>query len=80
MLVGTHIELRDDQEIVEDLTKKGQKPITPTMGEKLAKKLKAARYMECSVLTQQGLKDLFEEAVLTALKPPKPEKRKCVIL
>lgn len=38
-----------------DLTKRGESPVRKDEGEKLASKLKAHCYMECSALTQQGL-------------------------
>ncbi|KAI6197215.1 Cell division control protein 42-like protein [Aphelenchoides besseyi] len=81
LLVGTQIDLRDDITIVEKLAKNKQKPISTDMGEKLAKELKAVKYVECSALTQKGLKNVFDEAILAALEPPQPEKkRKCTIL
>ena len=52
LLVGTQIDLRDDATTVEKLAKNRQKPITLEMGEKLAKELKAVKYVECSALTQ----------------------------
>lgn len=52
LLVGTQIDLRDDGTTVEKLTKNKQKPITSEQGEKLAKELKAVKYVECSALTQ----------------------------
>ncbi|PRD28924.1 UNVERIFIED_CONTAM: Cdc42 [Trichonephila clavipes] len=52
LLVGTQIDLRDDGVTVEKLAKNKQKPITYEQGEKLAKELKAVKYVECSALTQ----------------------------
>jgi cell division control protein 42 len=52
LLVGTQIDLRDDAATVEKLAKNKQKPITSEQGEKLAKELKAVKYVECSALTQ----------------------------
>ena len=51
------------------------------MGEKLAKELRAVKFVECSALTQKGLKNVFDEAILAALEPPEPiKRRKCCIL
>lgn len=52
LLVGTQIDLRDDAATIEKLAKNKQKPITGEQGEKLAKELKAVKYVECSALTQ----------------------------
>lgn len=52
LLVGTQIDLRDDAGTIEKLAKNKQKPITMEQGEKLAKELKAVKYVECSALTQ----------------------------
>lgn len=52
LLVGTQIDLRDETSTLEKLAKNKQKPIGIEMGEKLAKELKAVKYVECSALTQ----------------------------
>jgi len=52
LLVGTQVDLRDNPATVEKLAKNRQKPISFEMGEKLAKELKAVKYVECSALTQ----------------------------
>jgi cell division control protein 42 len=39
------------------------------------------RYVECSALTQRGLKNVFDEAIVAALEPPvEKKKKKCAIL
>ncbi|KAI0982740.1 hypothetical protein GJ496_000602 [Pomphorhynchus laevis] len=76
LLVGTQTDLRDDRHTVEKLAKNKQKPVTLDQGERLAKELKAIKYVECSALTQKGLKNVFDEAILAALEPPKTEKKK----
>ncbi|KAG1962000.1 cell division cycle 42 like 2 isoform X1 [Pimephales promelas] len=81
LLVGTQIDLRDDPITIARLAKNKQNPINPETAQKLAKDLKAVKYVECSALTQKGLKNVFDEAILTALKPRGSKKTcKCVIL
>ena len=78
LVVGTQIDLRDDAETLEKLAQKNQSPVTQEMGEQMARKLRAAKYVECSALTQKGLKDVFDEAIRAALEPP--TRKKCVLL
>ena len=81
LLVGTQIDLRDDAATIEKLSKVKQKPITVDSSEKLGRELRSVKYVECSALTQKGLKNVFDEAILAALEPPEPvKKRKCVLL
>uniref|UniRef100_A0A3Q3WPQ7 Uncharacterized protein n=1 Tax=Mola mola TaxID=94237 RepID=A0A3Q3WPQ7_MOLML len=81
LLVGTQIDLRDDPCTVEKLAKNKQKPITPENAEKLARDVKAVKYVECSVQMQKGLNNVFDEAILAALEPPEPKKiHNCVLL
>ena len=67
LLVGTQIDLRDDAGTIKKLAKKKQKAITVEQGEKLARELKAVKYVECSALTKKGLKNVFDKAILAAL-------------
>jgi len=61
--------------------KNKQKPISNEQGEKLQKELRAVKYVECSALTQKGLKNVFDEAILAALEPPEQKpRRKCCLL
>ena len=61
LLVGTQIDLRDDEETIVKLSKNKQRPSSFEMGEQLAKELGSVKYVECSALTQRGLKNVFDE-------------------
>jgi GTPase SAR1 family protein len=63
ILVGTKADLRDDPEFLESLRDKGLSPITTEQGEKLRTDINAVKYMECSALTQKGLKEVFDFAI-----------------
>ncbi|ELP89195.1 RAC GTPase, putative [Entamoeba invadens IP1] len=67
ILVGTKIDIRDDPEQMKKLTEKGITPKTEADGQKLAQEIGAVKYIECSALTQQNLKLVFEEAVRAVL-------------
>mmetsp|Transcript_29650 Transcript_29650/g.41729 ORF Transcript_29650/g.41729 Transcript_29650/m.41729 type:complete len:194 (+) Transcript_29650:52-633(+) len=79
ILVGTKADVRSDPNEVEKLKAQGQSPISTEQGNELAKKLKAIKYMECSAKTQEGLKDVFDEAVRAVLRPAK-KKKGCIII
>jgi len=66
ILVGTKIDLRIDKETTNALRKEGLSPVTFDQGTQKAKELKFNKYMECSALTQKGLKSIFDEAVRCA--------------
>ncbi|XP_063282583.1 ras-related C3 botulinum toxin substrate 1-like [Pelobates fuscus] len=82
ILVGTKLDLRDDKKIIEGLNKVKQSPISYPQGLVLAKQIEAVKYIECSALTQKGLKTVFDEAIRAVLTPPpsKPRKRQCTLL
>ena len=72
LIVGTQIDLRDDPYIIEKLHRQKQKLVTPELGECLARELSAVKYVECSALTQRGVKNVFDEvsALLYPLAQP----------
>ena len=83
ILVGTKIDLRDNAVVVSDLRAKGQSPITKEQGTMMAKELGFYKYLECSALTQNGLKSVFDEAIRCVLSSQAhtPSGRpKCLIL
>jgi len=75
VLVGTKLDLRDDSDTIAKLKEKGLAPITTQQGEELAKKIAAAKYIECSALTQQNLKKVFDEAIKVVLFPSANNKK-----
>lgn len=48
------MDLREDGSTIEKLAKNKQRPLYPDSGEKLARELRAVKYVECSALTQVG--------------------------
>ena len=81
ILVGTKKDLRDNHQITKALTEKSQAPITYPQGLKLGKDVSAVRYIECSALTQKGLKSVFDEAIRATLQPQKTKQaKKCSVL
>ena len=82
ILVGTKVDLRENPAEVERLRERRQSPVTLQQGEAMKKKISAVCYKECSALTQQGLKDIFDEAIKVVLFPEtnKTKKKGCSIL
>ncbi|VDN83101.1 unnamed protein product [Brugia pahangi] len=91
ILVGTKLDLREDNETVERLRDRHLAPISYLQGLSMSKEISmffnrkdsyAVKYLECSALSQKGLKQVFDEAIRAVLiPPPKPKRsRKCTIL
>ena len=66
ILVGTKSDLRNDSLKQERLKEDHDRAITYQQGANLAANLGASAYLQCSALTQEGLKDVFDEAVRIA--------------
>ena len=69
LIVGTQIDLRDDPQVMEKLSRQKQRPVTSEQGERLARELGAVKYVECSALTQKGLKNVFDEVSRLSCPP-----------
>ena len=83
ILVGTKVDLRDDPETISKLSEKGMTPITEKEARDQSSQIGAVDYLECSALTQKGLKTVFDEAIRCVLKgedSPTTKKKKCSIL
>ncbi|XP_042594916.1 ras-related C3 botulinum toxin substrate 1-like [Cyprinus carpio] len=82
VLIGTKLDLRDDKDITEELKKKKQVPITHPEGLAKAREIGAVKYLECSALTQTGIKTVFNEAIhaVQHRSTAKKKQKKCLIL
>lgn len=76
ILVGLKLDLREDKQVIEKLRETHMSPITYTVGLNAAKEIGAIKYLECSALTQKGLKNVMDEAIRAVLRPPESEKKK----
>jgi len=82
ILVGTKSDLRNDQSMIQQLSAKGMSIIKLEEATSRADEIGANKYLECSALTQEGLKNVFDEAIRAALNKPKATKAKggCLLL
>lgn len=85
ILVGTKLDTRSDEEVINQLVAKRQTPISKARAESLCTELKGFKYVECSSLTQEGLKQVFDEAIRCVLlkrysSAVKKQKSGCLIL
>lgn len=60
LLIGTKVDVRESNQNPSDIIPSGE-------GESLCKELGAYKYLECSALTQKGLKQVFDEAIRVVL-------------
>ncbi|QSL66466.1 hypothetical protein MERGE_000846 [Pneumocystis wakefieldiae] len=83
ILVGTKLDLRNDCIVLEKLRERRMEPITYSQGLQMAKDINSVKYLECSALTQKGLKNVFDEAIRAVLMPSaqiQRKQKKCIIL
>lgn len=68
ILVGTQSDLCQNVDILIHLAQHGTKPVAHSRARRLARRIGAGDYLECSALTQHNLKDVFDSAVFAAIK------------
>eukprot|EP01132_Coremiostelium_polycephalum_P001146 gene1146-1453_t len=73
ILVGTKIDLREAQH--PDPNSGKFEPVTPDMGLSMAKQIKAAKYLEVSAKTRNGLEQVFNAAIDLVLESRGIEKK-----
>ena len=67
--------------MISQLQAKGLHVISQEEALRMTKDIGAVNYLECSALTQEGLKNVFDESIRAALsKPIKTKRGACVLL
>ncbi|XP_044005706.1 ras-related protein Rac1-like [Aphidius gifuensis] len=69
ILVGTKLDLLEDKETIKKLKDKKLAPITYPQGLAMAEEIGAAKYLECSAFTKEGLDAVFDQAARAVLCP-----------
>lgn len=67
ILVGTKLDLRDDEATKESMRKMRTQPVQYEEALQISREIKAQKYLECSALTQRNLKSVFDEAIRCVL-------------
>lgn len=84
LLVGTKLDLREDPASIEKLRERRMAPVSYQQGMSMYKEIGATKFLECSALTQKGLKNVFDEAIRAVLYPvarkEKSKGSKCLIM
>ncbi|KAJ6545651.1 P-loop containing nucleoside triphosphate hydrolase protein [Mycena capillaripes] len=83
VVAATQIDLRVRNGDNDGSSEKRPFTFTTKDGQRLAKEVKAAGYVECSAKTQEGVKEAFDAAVAAAVKHQYPvikRKRKCIVV
>ena len=75
LLVGMKTDLRDHPETIGKLKGRNQVPFTFQGGIRLAKEIGADKYLECSSKNNQGVKEVFEEAIRVAIRADKDKNK-----
>lgn len=68
ILVGLKTDLRNDQHSLSMLSAQGLRPVSHEQGQAVAKEIGAAKYVECSAKTRQGVQEVFDSALREVLK------------
>merc|ERR1712060_501959 len=70
LLVGTKSDLRTDDSTIKQLSSRGQAMVTLESAQMMAKEIGAVKFLECSALTQEGLKQVFDDAIRAVMWTP----------
>ena len=80
VLVGTKLDLRNDEQVIENLMLRGLSPVTTAQALEIKEEIDAWSYVECSSLTKENLEYLFDEVLQFAVVTAPLPKKKCAIV
>ncbi|KAJ7836715.1 cell division control protein 42 [Mycena leptocephala] len=83
ILVATQIDLRADEEAMERMARGGKLAVSMHQGQRMAREVGAAKYLECSAKTLEGVKDVFDQAIAVGVAQRSKEektRRRCIVL
>jgi small GTP-binding protein len=83
IIIGMKMDCRTDPKAVATMEARRIQPITRARGEALCAETRGFKYLECSSLTQEGLKQVFDEAircVLIARSSAAAKKQCCIVM
>jgi Ras-related C3 botulinum toxin substrate 1 len=75
VLVGTKVDLREDENTLNKLKEANETPLTKEEGHKLKLQIRAVDYIECSAKWCKKISDLFECVVDAGLPKKAPPKK-----
>ncbi|XP_063063597.1 rho-related GTP-binding protein RhoB-like [Engraulis encrasicolus] len=83
ILVATKIDLRNDENVVKELSKMRQEPVKTEDGRAMAQRIGASAYKECSFESIKEINEVFEAAAMAVLEgqdPPVSCVNRCPLL
>ena len=79
ILVGNKKDVRNDSSAVKELGKMKQEHVKPEDGRRMAEKIDAFAYLECSAKSKEGVRELFETDTKAALQVQEKKKNVCCL-
>ncbi len=76
VLIGTKMDLINDQSVKDRLSERGAKPVTVEEANAVAKQIGATKHLQVSALTRENIKQSFDECIRAVFAPKKQAARK----
>lgn len=86
VLAGTKLDIRETPKVQREKMGYKEEPICKEEGHAVSQRLKVAAYVECSALSQRGMKEVFDQAITLVVCPKvdtkkaKKKHNKCCVM